>query len=402
MRYMSVCSGVEAASLAWRGLGWEPVAFSEIEPFPCAVLAARFPDVPNLGDMTKIQGEEDGAITNGICRIDGGIDLLVGGTPCQDVSVAGKRAGLVEGERSSLAFSYIRLARQTRARWIVWENVPGVLTAGSGRDFAAFVGQLAGWDVPVPADGWGNGGIIQNQRGGYGLAYRVLDAQHTRVPGFPGAIPQRRRRVFLVGYRGWPDGSPLDWENSAAVLFDGEGLQGNPPARRKQGEDTAGHTAEGTDRTGHDDGISGGGHEEPADGGQADRRGMPGSGGSENGVCGRIRDDAPGAGKEGKAARIFTICANRSNAMMSANPHSGIHEAQVAKTLDTTVPTPGKAQGGQMIVERATSPNGGDTCWSIGNGQVQEGMSSLKECCQTLNCMHETQKIAIVKDTEDE
>lgn len=132
MRYMSVCSGVEAASLAWRGLGWEPVAFSEIDPFPCAVLAARFPDVPNLGDMTKIEGEEDGAITNGLCRIEGGIDLLVGGTPCQDVSVAGKRAGLVEGERSSLAFSYIRLARQTRARWIVWENVPGVLTVGSG------------------------------------------------------------------------------------------------------------------------------------------------------------------------------------------------------------------------------------------------------------------------------
>ena len=194
MRYMSVCSGVEAASLAWRGLGWEPVAFSEIEPFPCAVLAERFPGVPNLGDMTKIKGEEDGAITNGLFRIEGGIDLLVGGTPCQDVSVAGKREGLVEGKRSSLAFSYIRLARQARARWLVWENVPGVLTAGSGRDFAAFVGQLAGWEVPVPAKGWGNGGIIQNQRGGYGLAYRVLDAQHTRVPGFPGAIPQRRRR----------------------------------------------------------------------------------------------------------------------------------------------------------------------------------------------------------------
>lgn len=84
--------------------------------------------------------------------------------------------------------------------------------------------------------------------------------------------------------------------------------------------------------------------------------------------------------------------------MMSATPHSGIHEAQVAKTLDTTVPTPQKAQGGQMIVERASSPNGGDTCWSIGNGQVQEAMASLKECCQTLNCMHETQKIAIIRE----
>ena len=84
--------------------------------------------------------------------------------------------------------------------------------------------------------------------------------------------------------------------------------------------------------------------------------------------------------------------------MMSANPHSGIDEAQVAKTLDTTVPPPQKAQGGQMIVERAASPNGGDTCWSIGNGQVQGAMSSLKECCQTLNCMHETQKIAIVRE----
>lgn len=210
MRYMSVCSGVEAASLAWQGLGWEPVAFSEIEPFPCAVLAERFPDVPNLGDMTKIQGEEDGTITNGLCRIEGGIDILVGGTPCQSFSVAGRREGLKGA--SGLAFHFVRLLREIQPKWFVWENVPGALSSRTDGqlDFNFLVGAFA--------------------ECGYGLAWRVLDAQYVRSKSFPFAIPQRRRRLFVVGCLG-------DGESAGKVLFEGEGLCGNPPARRttKQG-----------------------------------------------------------------------------------------------------------------------------------------------------------------------
>lgn len=120
-RYVSIFSGVEAATLAWEPLGWEPVAFSEIEPFPCAVLAERWPDIPNLGDITKIDWKEE---------IDGAIDLVVGGSPCQSFSVAGKREGLKGA--SGLMFEYIRCVQELRPRWFLWENVPGALTSEDG------------------------------------------------------------------------------------------------------------------------------------------------------------------------------------------------------------------------------------------------------------------------------
>lgn len=205
MRYMSVCSGVEAASLAWQGLGWEPVAFSEIEPFPCAVLAERFPGVPNLGDMTKIEVTDDGIHGAGftICRRD--VDLLVGGTPCQSFSVAGRREGL-KGT-SGLAFHFVRLLREIQPTWFVWENVPGALSSRTDGqlDFNFLVGAFA--------------------ECGYGLAWRILDAQYVRSKSFPFAIPQRRRRLFVVGCLG-------DGESAGKVLFDGESLPGDTPPRR--------------------------------------------------------------------------------------------------------------------------------------------------------------------------
>ena len=152
MRYLSVCSGVEAATVAWHGLGWQPVAFSEIEKFPSQVLAHHYPDVPNLGDMTKYKEWDFG--TNGL-------DLLVGGTPCQSFSVAGLRKGL-EDPRGNLALVYCGILDKFRPKWFVWENVPGVLSSGKGRDFGSFLGALAEL--------------------GYGFAYRVLDAQHFGVP----------------------------------------------------------------------------------------------------------------------------------------------------------------------------------------------------------------------------
>ena len=187
MRYGSVCSGIEAASVAWKSLGWECAFLSEIEKFPSAVLAERFPNIPNLGDFTKINPSD----------YEGDIDLLVGGTPCQAFSIAGLRKGLND-ERGNLALEFARLAFRTHARWVVWENVPGVLSSGKGSDFAAFLSLLTGWEVPKPEAGrWGKAGIVTSASGCYSVGWRVLDAQYTRVEQFPRCACRRRRS-------GWP------------------------------------------------------------------------------------------------------------------------------------------------------------------------------------------------------
>ena len=197
MKYGSVCSGIEAASVAWHDLGWEPQWFSEIEQFPSEVLKHRFPDVPNLGDMTQL--------TQNPTFNEQSINLLVGGTPCQSFSVAGLRKGLAD-PRGNLMLTFLALADAKKPKWIVWENVPGVLSSNGGKDFGTFLGAL---------------GEL-----GYGFAYRVLDAQYF-------GVAQRRRRVFVVGYLG-------DWRVAAAVLFERESLQGNTkPSRKKREEVTS-------------------------------------------------------------------------------------------------------------------------------------------------------------------
>lgn len=195
IRCLSVCSGIEAWSCAVEGMdGYAVSALSEIEPFPCAVLAERYPFVPNLGDMTKING----------WAMRGQIDLLVGGTPCQGFSVAGLRGGL-DDPRSGLAGHYVRLAAELRVPWLLWENVPGALSTSGGADFLAFVSSL--------------------DKLGYGLAWAVLDAQWF-------GVPQRRKRLFLVGRLG-------DWRGPGAVLFEPGRVCGNPPARRSKREGDA-------------------------------------------------------------------------------------------------------------------------------------------------------------------
>ena len=201
MRYLSVCSGIEAASVAWEPMGWTPVGFSEIEPFPCSVLKQRYPNVPNFGDMTKHESWEIRS---------GSIDVLVGGTPCQSFSVAGRRGGL-EDARGKLMLAFLGIAERLRPRFIVWENVPGVLSSNDGKDFGTFLGALGNL--------------------GYGWAYRILDAQWCRVDGFPKAVPQRRRRIFLVGCFG-------DGERAAKILFERESVQRDPAPRRKAGQGT--------------------------------------------------------------------------------------------------------------------------------------------------------------------
>jgi len=190
IKYGSVCSGIEAATVAWHDLGWKPVFFSDIEPFPRAVLNHHYSDVPCHGDFTTI-GEND----------YDPIDLLVGGTPCQSFSVAGLRKGFND-DRGNLTLEFVRLVERKKPRWVVWENVPGVLSQDGGRAFGSFLGGLAEL--------------------GYGFSYRVLDAQYF-------GVPQRRRRVFVVGYFG-------DWRPAAAVLFERDSLCGDITPRREKGQ----------------------------------------------------------------------------------------------------------------------------------------------------------------------
>jgi DNA (cytosine-5)-methyltransferase 1 len=193
MRFGSLCSGIEGATVAWRTLGWVPAWYAEIEPFCCALLKQRYPTVENLGDVTQISSTP-------------AIDLLVGGTPCQSFSIQGLRAGMAD-PRGNLTLRYCQIADSRRPRWVVWENVPGVLTSGGGRDFSSFVSAL----VEL----------------GYGVAWRVLDARYF-------GVPQRRRRVYVVGhYR--------SWQPAAAVLFDSPSCTANGRAAKEiSGESESG------------------------------------------------------------------------------------------------------------------------------------------------------------------
>ena len=213
MRYLSVCSGIEAATVAWHPLGWEAAAYSEIEKFPSEVLAHHYPDTPNVGDMTKFK--EWTNVSD--------VDVLVGGTPCQSFSVAGLRKGL-DDPRGNLMLTYLAIAAKYRPKWLVWENVPGVLSSNGGLDFASLLrgmGEL-----------------------GYGFAYRILDAQYF-------GVAQRRRRVFVVGYAG-------NWRPAAAVLFERHSMCGYPaPSREKGKSSSATITARtGVSRNNHEECVS--------------------------------------------------------------------------------------------------------------------------------------------------
>lgn len=221
IHYLSLFSGVEAASLAWGPLGWAPVAFAEVEPFPSAVLAHHWPQVPNLGDVTKI--------TDDVIAALGRIDVVVGGSPCQDLSLAGRRAGLA-GERSGLFFEQVRIFHAARtlcgARWLVWENVPGALSSRQGRDFGAVAGTLVGTETGVPDGGWGTEGVALGPDGL--LEWAVLDAQWF-------GVAQRRRRVFAVLDAG-------DWRSRGPVLLEPDGLRGDTAPRREAGKGIAAGT----------------------------------------------------------------------------------------------------------------------------------------------------------------
>jgi DNA (cytosine-5)-methyltransferase 1 len=222
MRFGSVCSGIEAASVAWVPLGFEAAFLSEIDKFPRAVLAHHYPEVPLHGDFTTI---ERGQYAD--------IDVLVGGTPCQSFSVAGLRGGLGDA-RGNLALEYLRLAERLRPRWIVWENVPGVLSStshdapdpGTPPDGMAEGAEWVGEDEYDADENHAFACFLAGLSAiGYGWAYRSLDAQYA-------GLAQRRERVFVVGYLG-------DWRRAAAVLFEPESLRWDHPPRRETGEGVA-------------------------------------------------------------------------------------------------------------------------------------------------------------------
>lgn len=202
IRYISLFSGIEAATVAWKPLGWEPIAFAEIDPFPKAVLAHHYPGVPDLGDMTKVDWR----------KYRGTVDIVCGGSPCQAFSIAGLRKAL-DDPRGQLMLEYLRACHEIDPEWIVWENVPGVLSADGGRAFGSL---LAG-----VAELWPDGGA----------AWRVLDAQFF-------GVAQRRRRVFLVV-------NTRDWRRAAPVLFERESLRWDYPSSREKREALAGGLAGG-------------------------------------------------------------------------------------------------------------------------------------------------------------
>ncbi|MGI5076186.1 DNA cytosine methyltransferase, partial [Treponema vincentii] len=204
MTYLSVCSGIEAVSVAWEPLGFTPVGFAEMEPFPCELLKQKYPAVKNYGDITQYEKWNIGQF-----------DILVGGTPCQSFSIAGKRAG-TNDIRGRLMYSYLGIVEKYKPRWVLWENVPGVLSSGKGLDFASFLTGL--------------------EKCGYGWAYRVLDAQYF-------GVPQRRRRVFVVGH--------IDnrTDRAAKVLFEPESMCGDITAGKTQKQETSERVGESTEST---------------------------------------------------------------------------------------------------------------------------------------------------------
>jgi len=357
MKYLSVCSGIEAASKAWEPIGWEPVAFSEIEPFPSSVLKHHWPKVPNLGDMSKY---EQWNIQSG------SVDLLVGGTPCQSFSVAGLRQGLKD-PRGNLMLTYLAIAERLKPRWLVWENVPGVLSSNGGKDFGSFLGAL---------------GEL-----GYEWAYRVLDAQWF-------GVAQRRRRVFVVAHLG-------EGNLAAKVLFESESVRRDTPPSREARKGIATDVEAGvgvsptiTQCKGSRGGCSdealmeikavhdalaetlmasdykGPGHNRdhnfiteeaiPIHDQATRNAGKRGDkqDGKGNGLgIGKPNDPAPTLTKGDKHAVAFAFDSLSSNSIKSKNPISGCNQVDLSKTLDTSRGLDPSCNQGGIAVLYENHPN---------------------------------------------
>jgi len=316
MTFGSVCSGIEAASVAWHGMGWRAAWLAEIEPFPSAVLAHHYPDVPNLGDMTTIA---DKVLSGDVAAPD----VLVGGTPCQAFSIAGLRQSL-DDSRGQLSLEFVRLANAIDSKRsihgkqpaiIVWENVCGVLSTKDDA-FGCFLAGLAGESSALqPAGGkWTNAGCVFGPQ--RAVAWRVLDAQYF-------GVAQRRRRVFVVA-------SARNGFNPSEILFEFDGVRRDIAPSRKTGQETAGNAGCGIKAA------------VPFNRQRSDEY-------SDQDIASTC------TARDYKDATDLVVAysfdALASNSMKSANPHSGCREVDLSKTLDTSHPCPSKNQGGIGIVQ---------------------------------------------------
>ena len=316
----SLFDGIGGWQLAAVHAGVKPIWSSEIEKFPLAVTRKRFPDTKQLGDVTKITDVEP-------------VDIVCAGSPCQDLSIAGKREGLA-GERSGLFINAINIVRQMRMstggrqpRFFIWENVPGAFTSGSerGADFRAVLESIAETDIPMPKDGrWANAGMVQCPK--CEIAWRVLDAQYW-------GVPQRRKRIFLVA-----DFAAAD-RRAAEVLFVEPCVPRDSAESERAREEIAGGTGKSIGSAGETltpwDVQSN--RIQSVNGKAAALYGGAGQG-THNGAVFDTRQV------------VYSFDSKASNSMKSANPHSACRQVEIAKCLDTTVPEPSKNQGGIAIV----------------------------------------------------
>ena len=338
--------------------GITPVWASEIEPFPIRVTTKRLPFMKHYGDVSRLNGADLEPV-----------DIITFGSPCQDMSVAGRRAGL-DGSRSNLFYEAVRIAKEMREAtngryptWLCWENVPGAFSSNSGADFKAVLDEIRRIkdpeaDTPRPAR-WPNAGCILADD--HSIAWRVFDAQYW-------GVPQRRKRIYLV--------ADLAGQRAGKVLFESEGLSGYTPQGFRSWQGSAGTAEEGAH-------PSGGGavsfiavENHPTDsrvtvsqdGKVQTLTSRMGTGGNNVPLVMKIRCGCEGGGKgpliqKDKSATlatnndqtlfvptVFGICAKDSNAMKSANPNSGFYEADTTRTLDANGGNPVCNQGGMAVV----------------------------------------------------
>ena len=354
----SLFDGIGGFPLAGKMAGITPVWASEIEPFPIRVTEKRLPEVKHYGDVHGLNGTEMEPV-----------DIITFGSPCQDLSIAGRREGL-SGSRSNLFYEAVRIIWEMREktngqypRWAVWENVPGALSSQNGQDFRCVLESLIRIkapeaDVPLPGTGkWLPAGEILGDH--YSLAWRILDA----AQGW--GVAQRRKRIFAV--------LDLDGQCAGKVLFESEGMSGYTPPGGEARKGTAGSAASGAGTSGEFGGVNlAGGFctEHSADSrgiGYEDERAptlragvVPGVAIEfnptdsrikirEDGVCQTLLSRMGTGGNQ--VPLVFGISADQSNAMLSENPHAGIYEADTSRTLDCNGGSPACNQGGMIIVE---------------------------------------------------
>jgi len=322
IKVASLFDGIGGTLLSAAMCGIEPVWASEIEPFPIKVTKHHFPNVKHLGDITKINGAEVEPV-----------DIIVGGSPCQDLSVAGKRAGMKHAEfgdeettRSGLFMEQIRIVKEMRnatnkPRFMVWENVPGAFSSNNGEDFRAVLEETARVadptvSIPRSVNGWANAGSILAD--GFTISWRTFDAQYW-------GVPQRRRRIYLV--------ADFGGQSAPEILFECQSVPRDSAESRSEGQGIAGDVERGVN--------------------SAEPIVLNDQGGSVMDVSNKaatLRAEMHGH----VPVVCYGISSYASNAMKSSNPHSGIYEADTSRTLDANGGNPACNQGGICIVSEPT------------------------------------------------